>query len=228
MIPIKSRHAVHIGQAIWDTVTSFMIPNSLVMDNERAFQSPVIRGKLLDLNITVYLTPNSKSEVNGPVERFHSTILEIYRIQKQLTPHLPSRNIIHIVVEKYNNTIHSSTLKTPKEILFGNQRDSNRQTDPNQLELIRQKTYDEVIVRLKEAQFKQLAKINKNRQSAPVLETGQQVYVKDKIIKPKHKNLFKKAYVQTSNEVTFRNEENSKLHKSNVKNINIIPESRQR
>lgn len=225
MIPIRSRHAIHISKAIWETVTSFIIPNSLVMDNERAFQSPDIKGKLLDLNIKVYLTPNSKSEVNGCVERFHSTIIELYRIQKQITPHLPSRNIVHIVVEKYNNTIHSSTLKTPKEILFGNQRDPERQIDPDKLEQIRQKTYDEIIVRLKEAQQKQLEKENKNKPPAPALETGQMVYVKDKIIKPKHKQIFKKAFVQNSNEVTFRNEGNSKLHKSNVKNINLFPGS---
>lgn len=227
MIPIRSRHAVHISKAIWETVTSFIIPNSLVMDNERAFQSPDIKGKLLDLNIRVYLTPNSKSEVNGCVERFHSTIIELFRIQKQITPHLPSRNIVHIAVEKYNNTIHSSTLKTPKEILFGNQRDPERQIDPDRLEQIRQKTYDEVIIRLKEAQYKLLEKANKNRQPAPALETGQMVYVKDKIIKPKHKEIFNKAFVQNSNEVTFRNEGNSKLHKSNVKNINLFPGSRQ-
>lgn len=227
MIPIKSRHAVHIGSAIWETITSFIIPNSLVMDNERAFQSPDIKGKLLDLNIKVYLTPNSKSEVNGQVERFHSTILELYRIQKTVTPHLPSRNIIHICVEKYNNTIHSSTLKTPKEILFGNQRDPERQIDPDNLEEIRRKTYDEVIIRLKEAQLKLLEKTNKNRQQAPMLETGQTIFVKDKIIRPKHKPIFKKSFVQTSNDVTLRNEDNAKLHKSNVKNINLFPGSRQ-
>lgn len=227
MIPIKSRHAVHIGKAIWETVTSFVVPSSLVMDNERAFQSPDIRGKLLDLNITVYLTPISKSEVNGPVERFHSTILELYRIQKQVTPHLPSQNIIHIVVEKYNNTIHSSTLKTPKEILFGYQRDPERQINPDILQEIRQKTYDEVIVRLKEAQQKQLKKSYQNCKPPPALETGQMIFVKDKIIKPKHKPIFKKLFVQNSNEVTFKDENNAKLHKSNVKNINLFPESRQ-
>lgn len=226
MLPIKSRQAVHVGPAIWDTVTSFIVPNSLVMDNERAFQSPDIKGKLLDLDIKVYLTPNSKSEVNGPVERFHSTILELFRIQKQITPHLPSRNIVHIVVEKYNNSIHSSTLKTPKEILFGNQRDPDRQIDPDRLEQIRTKTYDEIIIRLKEAQNKQIEKINKNRQEAPALVTGQTVFVKDKLIKSKDKPIFKKSFVQNSNEVTFRNETNAKLHKSNIKNINLVPGSR--
>lgn len=221
MIPIKSRHAVHIGKAIWETVTSFIVPSSIVVDNERAFQSPDIRGNLLDLNVRVYLTPNSKSEVNGPVERFHSTIIELYRIQKDLTPHLPSQNLIHIAVEKYNSTIHSVTLKTPKEILFGVRQDPERQIDADQLEEIRRKTYDETIIKLKEAQVKQLEKHNKKSKPAPNLETGQMIYTKDKIIKPKHKKIFKKSFVQTSNEVTFKNEQGAKLHKTNVKNVNL-------
>lgn len=144
-----------------------------------------------------------------------------------VTPNQSPRNIIHICVEKYNNSIHSSTLKTPKEILFGNQRDPERQIDPDGLEEIRRKTYDEIIVRLKEAQHKQLGKANQNKQPAPMLETGQAIFVKDKIIRPKHKPIFKKSFVQTSNEVTLRNEDNAKLHKSNVKNINLFPGSQQ-
>ena len=159
--------------------------------------------------------------MNGRVERFHSTIIELYRIQKNLTPSLPPRNIIHIVVEKYNKAIHSSSLKAPKEILFGIQRNPNAQTDPDALEQIRQKTYDEVIVRLKESQAKQLENVNRTRQAPPTLETGQPVYVKDKIIKPKHKKPFKKMHVQTNKEVTFQNEAGAKLHKTNVKNINL-------
>lgn len=220
MIPIKSRNSIHISKAIWNTVTSFIIPKTIVMDNERAFQSPDIKGKLLDLNINIYLTPNSKSEVNGAVERFHSTILELYRIQKQITPQLQPRNIIHIAVEKYNNTIHSSTLHTPKEILFGAQRDPNKQVNPESLEQIRTKLYDEIILRLKETQRKQLIQ-NKDRPPPPTLKAGQTVFIKDKIIKPKHKKIFKKVKVQDSNKVTFRNERNAKLHKSNVKNINL-------
>ena len=80
-------------------------------------------------------------------------------------------------VEKYNNFIHSVTRKTPKEIVFG--RNSTAE-DPEELERIRKALYDEVLVQLKSAQEKQ-----KERNK----------HLKDKLIKPKHKNRFKKIKV---------------------------------
>lgn len=217
MIPIKSHQTQHVKRAFLDTITSNLVPSAVVTDNEKAFVSPDIRGMLLDLNITLYVTPSSKSEVNGQVERFHSTITEMYRIQKRLTPQYCCTNLMSIVVEKYNNTIHSTTKKTPKEVLLGK---SHIPTNPEQLEEIRNKTYDEILVNLKARQLKQLETHNKNRQPPPPLEVGQEVYVKDKLIKPKHQPRFKKHHAQADNTVTFRNENNSKLHKSNMKNVN--------
>ena len=221
MIPIQSRHASHLEKALWEMVTSHVVPESLVMDNEKGLQTADIRGKLLDLNIRVYLTPSNKSEVNGPVERFHSTIIELYRIQKSVSPNLCPKTLIQISVDKYNSTIHSATSKTPKEILFGKHNSINNQISPDQLEIIRQKTYDDVLLKLKQKQQDQNNTFNKNRPPPPALQPGQQVFVKDKVIRAKHKNKFKKHFVQNSNEVTFRNENNSNLHKSNVKNVNL-------
>lgn len=218
MIPIKSHQTQHVKKAFLDTITSNLVPSSVVTDNEKAFMSPDIRGMLLDLNITLYVTPSSKSEVNGQVERFHSTITEMYRIQKALTPQYCCKNLMCIVVEKYNNTIHSTIKKTPKEVLLGK---SNSTTNPEQLEEIRTKMYDELLVNLKEKQLKQLETHNKSRQPPVPLVVGQEIYVKDKLIKPKHHPRFKRHHAQTDNIVTFRNENNSKLHKSNIKNINL-------
>lgn len=221
MVPIRSRNSAHVEKGMWNTLTSHVVPESIVVDNERGLQSPNIRGWMIDLNIQVYLTPNHKSEVNGAVERFHSTVIELYRIQKQLFPDVTVRNLVQTVVEKYNNTIHSSTSMTPKEIVFGKTRNPDIQIDPDRLEEIRQKRYDEVLANLTKTQQNQLATFNKNRAEPPEFPIGKEVFVKDKIIRAKHKPKFKKYYVQQNNDVTFRNEQNSKLHKSNVKNINI-------
>ena len=219
MTPIRSRNAIHVEPALWNAVTSFVVPENIVTDNERSFQTANMRGKLLDLNIKIYLTPSNKSEVNGPVERFHSTIIELYRIQKQVSPGRSPRDTMRIVVEKYNNTIHSSTTKTPKEIVFGKSRTPDRDIDPDRLEETRQKIYDEVLVKLKEAQQRLLSSANRKAEPPPHLEIGQKVFVKDKIIRAKHKPKFEQHFVQQNREITFRDENNSKLHKSNVKNI---------
>lgn len=176
---------------------------------------------MLDLNIRVYLTPHHKSEVNGVVERFHSTILELYRIQKQITPESVVPNLVQTVVEKYNNSIHSATSMTPKEIVFGKTRNTDQPIDPDRLEEIRRKRYDDVLLNLTKTQERQLSTFNKERPDPPIFVVGKKVFVKDKIIKAKHKPKFKKHFVQQDNIVTFKNEHNSKLHKSNVKNINI-------
>lgn len=218
MIPIISRHIIHIRRAFEDTITSNIIPSAVTTDNEKAFLSPEIRGIMLDLNIRAYVTPSNKSEVNGQVERFHSTITELYRIEKSLNPSYPCKRLMTISVNKYNDTIHSTTGKTPKEILFGK---SNNSIPVQKLDEIRNKTYDEVIVKLKEKQQNLLGTHNKNRQEPPELETGQEIFVKDKIFKGKHKPIFKKHFVQTNQRVTVRNEKNQNLHKSNIKNLNI-------
>lgn len=218
MIPIKSRHTTHLRQAFYDTITSYIIPSTVVVDNEKSFLSAEIRGMMMELNIRIYNTPCSQSETNGQVERFHSTITEMYRIQKSLTPDLSCRTIMCIIVEKYNNTIHSTIGKTPKEVLLGI---TNGQISPEQLQEIRTKRYDEVVLKLQENQKKVLAKHNSARNDPPVLVTGQQVYVKDKIIRAKHKDKFKKHFVQESGKTTFRNERNAKIYKGNIKNLNL-------
>lgn len=110
---------------------------------------------------------------------------------------------------------------TPKEIVFGKTRNTDQLIDPDRLEEIRQKRYDDVLVSLTKTQDKQLSTINKNRRDPPEFVVGKEVFVKDKIIRAKHKPKFKKHFVQQNNNVTFKNEHNSKLHKSNVKNINV-------
>lgn len=149
MLPIKSRHTVHVRKAFFDAVTSHIIPSSIVTDNEKDFLSPEIKGMMLDLRVRIYVTLSNQSEVNGQVERFHSTITELLRIQKTPTPEHPCRTAMKIVAEKYNNTIHSTTKKTPKKILFGI---TNQPIDPEQLEQIRSRMYDQVLFQLRNQQ----------------------------------------------------------------------------
>lgn len=80
--------------------------------------------------------------------------------------------MVCIAVEKYINTIHSSIGKTPKETLFGI---TNNCTSPEQLEEIRTKRYEEVLVNLQEMQLKSLQKHKRTRIDPPNLETGQNV-----------------------------------------------------
>lgn len=188
------------------------------MDNEKAFQSPEIKGRLIDLGVQIYYVPPNHSEANGIVERFHSTITEIYRIQKNVHPTWSCLDLMRTSVEKYNCTIHSVIKLTPKEALLGKNSESNVIT-PEELENTRKKMYDEIIVRIQEAQQKQMK--NYKGVDPPNLTSEQIVYTKDKIIKAKHKNRFKKTKVQTDHKVTFTDAEGRKKHKDNIKNIGL-------
>ena len=203
MIPSKSKQTIHIRKAFEQTITSYIIPSIVVTDNEKSFLSAEIRGIMLDLNITAYITPSNKSEVNGQVERFHSTITEMYRIQKRLQPNYSTKRHMAIVVGKYNDTIHSVTKKTPKEILLGI---SQNPASVEEIDEVRNRIYDEVILQLKQAQSKQLKTHNKLRQVPPQLEVRQEIFVKDKVFKGKEKPIFKRNFVQDDKRVTVQNE----------------------
>lgn len=216
MLPIDSRQTVHVAEPFWDALTSFVVPKMVVVDNEAAFKTPAIRGRMIDLGVNIYCTPAHHSESNGPVERFHSTITELYRIQKNLHPTWSCVDLVKTAVEKYNHSIHSVTKMKPIDVVLGG---NVRDVTPEKRAEIRQKVYDEVLLRLKEAQVKQ-ASCTK-RVPPPELSPGQTVFVKDKLIKAKHKNRFKRFKVQQNNKVTFLDEDGLKKHKENVKNIGL-------
>ena len=220
IIPIESKNTTHVEPAFWTILTFFVIPTSICMDNEAAFSSPPIRRRLMDLGVQIYLTPSHHSECNEMVERLHSTVIELYRIYKNLNPELTVKERIILITEKYNRTIHSSTNKTPREILFPSNTDGTP-VSPDELEEIRNRIYDEVLLKLKEARQKQNDSHNVNRNTPPELAPGKEVYIKDKLIKAKHKERFKKRKIQEDNRVTFKDDINRKQHKDNVKNVNL-------
>lgn len=55
----------------------------------------------------------------GVVERFHSTITEIYRIAKYERKITDAASVMVYAVMSYNHTIHSATGLTPFEVVFG-------------------------------------------------------------------------------------------------------------
>lgn len=65
------------------------------------------------LSTTPY-NPNS----NSPIERFHSTIGEMIRLQK-LENDDEAAHLMRYAVLACNNTIHSATNFTPFEVLYG-------------------------------------------------------------------------------------------------------------
>ena len=116
---IKSKSRIDLEKPLLKILTQITTPEMVVMDNEPSLKTEVIRNKINELNITVYETPTGRSEVNGQIERVHSTITEIYRCLK--TDDIGNSPAVRMKmsVDRYNNTIYSVINMSPREALFG-------------------------------------------------------------------------------------------------------------
>jgi len=125
LFPIESKSAVHLREKLTEVLHYFTAPKTIVSDNERGLLCPTVLNYLQSLGITVYYTPSQKSKVNGQVERFHSTFLEIYRCLKNDNRNMKVIELVFIAVDRYNNSIHSVTNRKPVDIFLNrNSRDS--------------------------------------------------------------------------------------------------------
>lgn len=75
----------------------------------------------VDLQIGTPHNPNSM----GLVERFHSTLIEIFRLAKYEHKMTDAASIMTYSLMSYNETIHSSTGLTPFEVVFGHTDSTN-------------------------------------------------------------------------------------------------------
>lgn len=217
LIPIKSRSIPHIKNALVKLFSRYGTPKLIVSDNEPAIKSIEVRSYIESLNIEVYFTPPNHSEINGIVERFHSTIAEIFRCIKDKNRNLTQRQIFLTALTHYNTTIHTATNLKPREVFYGIREDEER---PLNLELIlenREKIFDEIVEKLEKNQRKDRENQNKTREEEPTLTSGEIVYVREQGIKSKTRNKFKATEVQNNNKKTFTDKNGRKHHKTKMK-----------
>lgn len=199
--PIASRAAIDLIPAIKDILTKYKTPDILVMDGEKSFAT----GELINFynlhGIQTFITAIGRSEMNGVVERFHSTILEIYRITKTENPDKNLQDLLILSLNKYNNTIHSSTKHTPMETVLPSAKSP----------LIIDSVYQNLISKQK----KDLDFHNKNRKAIEP-ELNQEVYEKTRQ-RVKHKPRYKKIRIDKINKSTVLTKEGRRIHKDDLK-----------
>jgi len=118
LFPIDSKSSIRLREKFTEVLHYFSALNTMVSDNERGLLCPTVLNYLQSLGIAVYYTPSQKSEVNGQIERSHSTFLEIYRCLKNDNPNLKVMELVFIAVDRYNNSVHSFTNHKPVDIFF--------------------------------------------------------------------------------------------------------------
>lgn len=116
---LNGKSVEDIRKPLREIIFYFGVPKLIVFDNERSFNSQSIRFMLEnELGIEIFTAPPYQSEVNGQIERFHSTLSEIMRCSKCEQPDYSFEELLEISVNKYNHTIHSSTNKKPVDLFF--------------------------------------------------------------------------------------------------------------
>ena len=219
-IPIKSRSIVDVRRRLIKLFSIFNQPKTLVSDKEPSFKSVEIRDLLESLNIETYYTPVDRSEVNGIVERFHSTVIEIFRCIKEKFENLSPKSLWQLAVAHYNATIHTAHKMKPASVFYAIKDEEVR---PDKMSLIlenKDKFFEEINLKLRDCQKKNIESHNKNCEEEPQLEEGKIVYVARQGIKSKTQPKFVAVKVTQDRSKTFLDKSNRKIHKANIKRIN--------
>ncbi|KXJ70875.1 hypothetical protein RP20_CCG022228 [Aedes albopictus] len=174
---------------------------------------------LSDLNIQQYFTPSNHSQMNGIVERFHSTITEIFNANKHKYGDMPNKEKFLIACSLYNNSIHTATNLKPREILYVSKNGQERPLDMERVIELRDKLYDEVQLKLKKTQDQQNKLHNKKREDPPTLETGDAVYNRIQGVKSKIKDRFQSVRVVANRGRTYKDSAKRKLHKEKLRRV---------
>lgn len=212
---VKSKSIPHIRDKIIKALHYYTVPKLIVMDNERSLVSPIIIDYLKTLGVEVYLTPSQRSEVNGTIERVHSTVIEIVRCLQDEYKDLTTKELINIAVDRYNNSIHSVTQQKPSDIFLGRIQRINYQ----KLADFKNKINEDLIERLKRSQETKLARENTNRSEPKTFELGDTIYTANKQIKSKDKPKFRRETVAEDNNVTITTTSGRRIHKAQIKNL---------
>lgn len=217
LISIKSRAIADVRRGLIKLFSIFKQPGMIVSDNEPSLKSVEIRGLLESLNIKTYYTPSNRSEVNGIVERFHSTIAEIFRCTKSRHENLTQKELFQLAVSHYNATIHSAHKLKPVQVFYGQKDGELLPSNLDEIISMKEKMYDEVILELEKRQKQTSQNLNKNREIEPKLEENEIVFIARQGIKNKTKPQFDAVQVLEDRTKTFVDIKNRKLHKANMR-----------
>lgn len=211
LIEILSRNVVDIQKALTKYFGNYRTPKTIICDHEASFTSIQLQTFLSNLGTKIEFA--SSSESNGQIEKTHSTVIELFNTNKYKFPELSSPEIIGVITNLYNETIHSSTSFTPNEIIFNQQNLVN----PEEISTTTSKIFSKVRKKLSKAR-KRMKKYNNSKEDPPKIEQGENVYVK-KATRKKLDPRFTTAQCIENADKTFKIRRNVKRHKNKIKRL---------
>lgn len=127
-IEIENKSTPEVVRALIKYFSMYGVPNKISSDPGSEFKNELMKEFADMYKIQLHIcTPNNPNSTSV-VERFHSTLIEIYRLAKYDQKCTDAASVMTYSIMAYNNTIHSTTELTPFEIVFGHT-DSNRLFD---------------------------------------------------------------------------------------------------
>uniref|UniRef100_A0AB38Z2N6 RNA-directed DNA polymerase n=1 Tax=Panta errantivirus TaxID=3078412 RepID=A0AB38Z2N6_9VIRU len=201
VMKIDSRATVDVFPKLKEAILKHKPPDIIVIDGEKSLNSREITDFFNINGIIPYITATGRSEMNGIVERFHSTLLEIYRISKTEHPHINSLDLVTMSVHKYNHSVHSGTLYTPMEII----------TPSDDTPVILSK----VRINISKKQHKDITYHNKSREDRAISKDSD-AYMKTKR-RLKHVKPYKKINIEKVNRTTVTTTDGKRIHKNDLK-----------
>lgn len=198
---VESRASIDIAPAVKEILLRYRTPQVLVMDGEKSFMTGELSNFYNTHNISTYITATGRSEMNGQIERFHSTLLELYRITKLENPDKPLNELVNLALHKYNSSIHSATKFTPYEIILPSPRTPT--------------ITERVFANLKTKQRNDLKYHNKNKKHTNISENDM-TYEKTRQ-RLKHKPRYKEIKIDKVNDSTITTQDGRRVHKNDIK-----------
>lgn len=210
---IENEQTETIIETLTRYFSTFGIPKQIVCDQATSFRNTEMSKFLTDLNVLLHFASCSNS--NGVVERFHSTIIEMYQANRDKTRNLYLYDGLKLVVALYNETKHSVTKMAPRDIVYGTSNSLNKiklasdatrklQTALDNIEL-HVKHQNSKILCLDEEEYREIQ--NKN------------VYAKNKAKPSLSNHRYRIAEVAEQSNKTITDKNQIKTHKKHLKRI---------
>ena len=225
--PIKAANPTEIVKLLKTYMASHGKPRKLIADNGSEFISQVFKEFCLSHKISTHLTTPRNSTGNSPVERFHSTLIEIYRVIFAKDPNKDPDELMIDTIIVYNHSIHSVTNLTPMELKNGHYHPEEifPESPPDSLNLyIRQsnKNYEKLCNLIYQKNFREkeklINKLNEKRTKPPDLKPNEIIYSKNNRRNKLH-NPYTKYIVAKNNKITVTTNNNKRIHKAKIKHL---------
>lgn len=118
-IEVQSKSTPEVIRALMKYFSYYGTPCKISSDPGTEFNNELLKEFLHLHKVELHIgTPNNPNSM-GLIERFHSTLIEIYRLAKYEKKCTDAATVMTYSIMAYNHTIHSTTELTPFEIVFG-------------------------------------------------------------------------------------------------------------